>query len=106
VEASRVTTYVAECAGVTDDRFADFYAFDYQRLVAALRFVTGDQDLAQDAVDEACARAVERLGRGHEIEVLGAWIRVVARNVARGRLRRLKVELRARPRLAAAARPT
>ena len=74
------------------------------RLVAALTFVTGDADLATDAVDEACARAVERLGRGREIDVLEAWIRVVARNVALGRLRRLKSERRARRKLDATAR--
>jgi RNA polymerase sigma-70 factor (ECF subfamily) len=84
---------------VTDARFDDFYVFAYPRLVAALAFVTGDPDLACDAVDEACARAVERLGRGREIDVLEAWIRVVARNVAFGRLRRRKTEREARSRL-------
>ena len=74
------------------------------RLVAALAFVTGDADLATDAVDEACARAVERLGRGREIDVLEAWVRVVARNVALGRLRRLKSECACRRKLDATAR--
>jgi RNA polymerase sigma-70 factor (ECF subfamily) len=90
--------------GVIEDRFDDFYLFSYPRLVAALTFVTGDEDLATDAVDEACARAVERLRRGHDIEVLEAWVRVVARNVARGRLRRLTSERRARRKLVASAR--
>jgi RNA polymerase sigma-70 factor, ECF subfamily len=89
--------------GVVDDRFDDFYVFTYPRLVAALAFVTGDPDLARDAVDEACARAVERIGRGREIDVLEAWIRVVARNVAFGRLRKRKSEGRARRRLEASA---
>jgi RNA polymerase sigma-70 factor (ECF subfamily) len=89
---------------VADHRFDDFYVFGYPRLVAALTFVTGDADLATDAVDEACARAVERLGRGREIDVLEAWIRVVARNVALGRLRRLTSERRARRKLDATAR--
>jgi len=93
-----------EFPGVSPDRFDDFYVFAYPRLVAALTFVTGDPDLARDAVDEACARAVERLGRGHEIDVLEAWVRVVARNVAFGRLRRLTSERRARRRLLAQAR--
>lgn len=84
-----------------DRRFDDFYAFDYAKLVAALRFVTGDADLARDSVDEACARALERIRRGDEIDVLAAWIRVVARNVARGRLRRLTTERRTRTRLLA-----
>jgi len=95
---------VPASTGVRDDRFDDFYAFSYPRLVAALTFVTGDHDLATDAVDEACARAVERLRRGREIEVLEAWIRVVARNVALGRLRRITSERRARRRLVASVR--
>lgn len=44
-----------------DRRFDDFYVFDYPKLVSALRLVTGDDDAARDAVDEACARAWERL---------------------------------------------
>ena len=88
---------------MTDRRFEDFYTFEYPKLVVALRFVTGDHELAQDSVDEACARALERLGRGDPIDVLGAWIRVVALNVARGRIRRLASERRARARLVAQA---
>ena len=82
-------------------RFDDFYVFERPKLVAALTFVTGDVDVAADAVDEACARAVERLGRGHEIDELGAWIRVVAMNFARGRFRRRANDRKARARLAA-----
>jgi RNA polymerase sigma-70 factor (ECF subfamily) len=90
---------------VSDERFRDLYVFSYRRLVARLVFVFGDEDLARDAVDEACARAAEQLDRGLEIESLEAWVRVVSRNVALGRLRRLGAERRARERLLAA-RPT
>ncbi len=86
---------------MTDERFDDFYRFSYAKLVASLAFVTGDPELAAEAVDEACARVAERLGRGRDIEVLEAWVRVVSRNVARGRIRRLGSERRARRRLAA-----
>jgi RNA polymerase sigma-70 factor (ECF subfamily) len=101
---SRVISPVSESPEVGEDRFDDFYVFAYPRLVATLVFVTGDQDLARDAVDRACARAVERLNRGQEIDVLEAWVRVVARNVALGRLRRLTSERRARRRLLAGTR--
>jgi RNA polymerase sigma-70 factor (ECF subfamily) len=84
-------------------RFDDFYLFERPKLVAALTFVTGDADVAADAVDEACARAVERLRRGHEIDELGAWIRVVALNFARGRFRRRANDRKARARLSAQA---
>jgi DNA-directed RNA polymerase specialized sigma24 family protein len=50
--------------GLRDRRFEDFFVFEYPRLVGALRLVTGDTDRARDAVDEACARAWERLSRG------------------------------------------
>jgi len=86
--------------GLRDRRFEDFFIFEYPRLVAALRLVTGDGERARDAVDEACARACERLARGRSIDVLGAWIRVVAFNVARDRLRRRRSERLARDRLA------
>jgi RNA polymerase sigma-70 factor (ECF subfamily) len=85
---------------VGDRRFEDFYLFDYPKLVAALRLLTGDDDTARDAVDEGCARAWERLQRGDGIDVLAAWVRVVAMNAARGGLRRRASERRARERLA------
>lgn len=86
--------------GLHDRRFEDFFVFEYPRLVRALRLVTGDGDRARDAVDEACARAWERLARGRPIDVLGAWIRVVAFNVARDKLRKRRSERLARDRLA------
>jgi RNA polymerase sigma-70 factor (ECF subfamily) len=85
--------------GVDAPAFDDFFLFHYGRLVAALTLVTGDRDVASDAVDEACARAWDRHRRGKEIQSLPAWVRVVALNVARGRFRRQKHERRARERL-------
>ena len=90
--------------GLNDRRFEDFFVFEYPRLVSALRLVTGDAERARDAVDEACARACEWLSRGRSIDVLGAWIRVAAFNVARDRLRRRRSERLTRDRLAQ--RPT
>ncbi|MCU1428575.1 MAG: polymerase sigma factor [Actinomycetia bacterium] len=86
--------------------FDDFFVFEYPRLVAALTLVTGDGDVARDAVDEACARAWERVRRNQPIDALGAWVRVVALNVARGRFRRRATERRAQQRLGAAASAT
>jgi RNA polymerase sigma-70 factor (ECF subfamily) len=80
--------------------FDDFFTFDYPRLVAALTLVTGDGDVARDAVDEACARAWEQVRRGKKIDSIAAWVRVVALNVARGRFRRAVTERRAREQLA------
>ncbi|HEX3866994.1 MAG TPA: sigma-70 family RNA polymerase sigma factor [Gemmatimonadaceae bacterium] len=86
--------------GLDDRRFEDFFVFEYPRLVSALRLVTGNADVARDAVDEACARACERLSRGRSIDVLGAWIRVAAFNVTRDKLRRRRSERLTRERLA------
>jgi RNA polymerase sigma factor (sigma-70 family) len=88
---------------MSNQRFADFYVFDYPKLVGAIRLITGDAHTATDAVDEACARAWERLDRGGSIDVLGAWVRVVALNVARGGIRKRISERRALERLAATA---
>jgi RNA polymerase sigma factor (sigma-70 family) len=97
--------YGVETVGneMSDRRFADFYVFDYPKLVGAIRLITGDADSASEAVDEARARAWERLDRGESIDVLGAWVRVVALNVARGGIRRRVSERRALERLAATA---
>jgi RNA polymerase sigma factor (sigma-70 family) len=86
--------------GLNDRRFEDFFVFEYPRLVSALRMVTGDGEAARYAVDEACARACERLSRGRSIDVLGAWIRVAAFNVTRDKLRRRRSERLTRERLA------
>jgi RNA polymerase sigma-70 factor (ECF subfamily) len=91
-------------AGVgPDGAFDEFYRTDYPRLVAAIGLLIGDLDLARDAVDEALARAWERMGRGESIDCLPAWVRSVALNVVRGRFRRRAIERRVRSRIAASA---
>jgi RNA polymerase sigma factor (sigma-70 family) len=84
---------------VDTDQFDRFYDTEYVRHVSALALVTGDRDVARDSVDEALARAWERVRAGRTIEGLGAWVRVVALNVARGRYRQAKRERNARARL-------
>ena len=76
----------------------EFIDRDYGRLVAGLSLMCGSTALAEDAVQEATARAVERISLGDPIDHLQAWIAVVARNVARSGLRRLTAEWRARER--------
>jgi RNA polymerase sigma-70 factor (ECF subfamily) len=85
---------------VDEARFDDLFLFEYPRLVGALVLVTGARDIARDAVDEACARAWERLQRGKAIDSLAAWVRVASLNVARGSFRRRAVERRARAQVA------
>jgi RNA polymerase sigma-70 factor, ECF subfamily len=71
----------------------------YPRLVGAVALVTGDAASAEDAVQEAIVRAWERSERGEEIVALDRWVAAVAMNLSRSRLRRLRVERLARPRL-------
>jgi RNA polymerase sigma-70 factor (ECF subfamily) len=68
-------------------------------LVAAITAMTGSRPAAEDAVQEALARAWERSERGQPIESLEAWVTTVAVNLARSGLRRVLVERRARQRL-------
>ena len=75
----------------------------YPRLLGAVALVTGDLATAEDAVQEAIVRAWERSERGERIEALDRWVAAVAMNLSRSRLRRLRVERLARPRLVAAA---
>jgi RNA polymerase sigma-70 factor, ECF subfamily len=68
--------------------------------VAALSLVTGSRPPAEDAVQEALARAWERTERGEHIDSLRAWVTTVALNLVRSGFRRLRAERKARARLA------
>jgi RNA polymerase sigma-70 factor (ECF subfamily) len=86
---------------VDAEPFDEFYRDGYARLVGAVGLVTGSRAEAQDAVDEAVARAWEQTRRNRPIASLPAWIRTVALNLARGGLRHRAVERRAQARLLA-----
>ncbi len=73
----------------------------YPRLVGGVALITGSRAAAEDAVQEALARAWERSERGEQIESLPAWVTRVATNLSKSRLRRMKVEARHRETLAA-----
>ena len=85
-----------------DAQFEGFLGAEQQRLVGAVALLTGNREVAVDAVAEAVARAWERVSKGEEIDNLGGWIRVVAFNVARGNFRRRRNERLAIERLNAA----
>jgi len=81
--------------GVDEDQLARFVRTDYGSMVAALGLVCGDRGAAEDAVQEALARAVIAMGKGTTIDSLAAWVRVVALNLLRNRWRSLTRERRA-----------
>jgi RNA polymerase sigma-70 factor, ECF subfamily len=86
---------------MADHNFDDFYASNYGRLVVQLYAVTGNLPDAEDAVQEAFARASIHWRRVRAYELPEAWVRRVALNVAFTGLRRarrvLEVLTRAQP---------
>jgi RNA polymerase sigma factor (sigma-70 family) len=87
----------------SDPAVARFVTDDYGRTVSAVALVVGDRDVAEDAVQEALVRAVQRRHRDEALREPAAWITVVALNVARRRFRRAATERRAIDRLPPAA---
>ena len=63
----------------------------YRRLVGQLYAVCGNLAEAEDAVQEAFVRAVEKPRRFAQVDNPEAWLRTVALNVARSRFRRTVV---------------
>lgn len=70
----------------------EFVRAEYPVLVAALGLVCGSREAAEDAVQEALAKAVIAEQRGRHIDSLSAWVRVVALNLLRNRWRSLARE--------------
>jgi RNA polymerase sigma-70 factor, ECF subfamily len=81
-----------------DTAIREFLRDDYPRLVAAVTFVSGSRQMAEDAVQEALLRAWIRTERGDEIESLPNWVAAVALNLSRSAWRRVLVERRFRER--------
>ena len=67
---------------------AAVFEASYRRLVAQLMGVAGDRTEAEEAVQEAFARAVAAGASWQEVANPEAWLRVVALNVLRTRARR------------------
>jgi RNA polymerase sigma-70 factor (ECF subfamily) len=82
-----------------EEAIREFVETEYPRLVALVALACGSLSLAEDAVQEAVARAWERTERGEAIHSWKAWITVVALNLTRSQLRRIRAERRAVERL-------
>jgi RNA polymerase sigma-70 factor, ECF subfamily len=78
----------------------EVYQASYRRLVAQAYAVTGDRTEAEDAVQEAFARAVAAGDRFTRVDNPEAWLRTVALNVLRRRWRRARLFRAAEPRIA------
>jgi RNA polymerase sigma factor (sigma-70 family) len=84
-----------------DETIREFLETSYPRLVAAVALVAGNRDAAEDAVQEALARAWERPAGAERIDSLAAWVTRVSLNLSKSRLRCIRAEARARDRLGA-----
>jgi RNA polymerase sigma-70 factor, ECF subfamily len=73
---------------LAEREFDEFYACNYGRLVVQLYAVTGTLADAEDAVQEAFARASVRWRRVQGYDAPEAWVRRVALNLAYSGLRR------------------
>jgi RNA polymerase sigma-70 factor (ECF subfamily) len=83
------------------DAFEQFCNDEHARIVDAVAVIVGSSEVAEEAVNEALARAWNRVRRGLPIESVAGWVRVVAINIARDYYRRRAVEKRKLPELAA-----
>ncbi|MFF1633887.1 RNA polymerase sigma factor [Leifsonia sp. NPDC058248] len=79
---------------------------DAPRILGAVARYTGDLLTAEDAVQEAFARAVELAARGHAPDNPSAWITTVARRIAVDTIRKERTTTRSLPALAAELRRT
>jgi RNA polymerase sigma-70 factor (ECF subfamily) len=82
-----------------DEEIAACVRAQYQRLVGVVSVVTGSHHLAEEAVQEAFARAWERARKGYQFDHLAGWVATVALNQARSGRRRAASEQAARARL-------
>jgi RNA polymerase sigma factor (sigma-70 family) len=73
------------------DNIGDLYHAGYRRLVAQVFAFTTDLNEAQDAVQEAFARALARPRGLAGVDAPEAWLRTVAINVVRRRWRRRQI---------------
>lgn len=76
---------------MSPEEFTDFYAGSYRRLVGQLTAMTGDRAEAQDAVQEAFARAWARRDELDRQGAPDAWLRTTAWRIAMSRWRRARL---------------
>lgn len=83
-------------AGLTEAAIRAFVVEDYRRIVTGLSVLCGSRPAAEDAVQDALAKAWERSERGERIDDVAGWVTVVAKNSLRSWFRRMGAERRAR----------
>jgi RNA polymerase sigma-70 factor (ECF subfamily) len=74
--------------------FEAWYVRHHPAVLSSLTLIARDADLAQEATDEAFARAFERWGRVGEMVAPGGWVYRTALNALKRRGRRTAIERR------------
>ncbi len=70
-----------------DPGFRELYERDFAAVFRAVYLLCGDRQLAEDATQEAFARALARWRRLHDQPWAAGWVTTTALNVARRQLR-------------------
>jgi len=86
----------AAAEATTETALVGVFRSEAGRIVATLTRLLGDIDLAEDAVQEALATALERWPRDGPPDRPGAWLMTTARNKALDHLRRERTRATAR----------
>jgi RNA polymerase sigma factor (sigma-70 family) len=74
------------------ETFETWFGHAYKQVVGAMVLSFAERDVAEEAAQEAFARAYERWDRVSRMERPTAWVFVVATNCARRRIRRRTAE--------------
>ena len=74
-----------------DERFQELYRAEFEAVFRAVFLACGDRSVAEDATQEAFARALERWGRLRDRPWVAGWVATTAMNTARRMLRRRRV---------------
>jgi len=74
-----------------DRRFEELYRSEFQTVFRAVRALCGDAGIAEDATQEAFARALARWRRLRDRPWVAGWVTTTAMNAARRSLRRRSV---------------
>src|SRR5258708_12491349 len=78
--------------GTAEAAFETVFADSYHRVVGLVAAVTGDEGLAEDAAQEAFARAYQRWGRVARLDRPDLWVARVASRIAVDQWRRRRRE--------------
>jgi RNA polymerase sigma factor (sigma-70 family) len=89
--ALRLGAVLTQDTTVTGERFEDFFELEHERLLRALYLVTGNRPEAEDIMQEAFVKVLERWDTVRFMDDPTGYLYRTAMNTFRKRLRRAKV---------------